>query len=165
MHVLPNSKIPFSSLPLDVMISNRTAALKKKQETSMEDNKGAGVDSNYFLLDEFNFPHAVAIHESSLKAEPLIVTYKKCYMMCGLDRNPNAGVTIIVTPKWMFVSPLMGPYTHHQGMPVYIDGYAYTGIINVQVTEKEWPATAGLVEKTQLTPYEILEISSTKQQE
>jgi hypothetical protein len=32
MHVLPNSKIPFASLPLDVLIANRTAALKKKQD-------------------------------------------------------------------------------------------------------------------------------------
>jgi hypothetical protein len=31
----------------------------------------------------------------------------------------------------MFVSTLTSPYAHHQGMPVYIDGYAYTGIINV----------------------------------
>lgn len=81
-------------------------------------------------------------------------------MMLGLDRLPEVGVTIIVTPKWMFVATLTGPYTHHQGMPVYIDGYAYTGIINVQNTEKDWPATAGLVDKTELTPFEILEISS-----
>jgi len=32
MHILPNSKIPFSSLPLDVLISNKTAALKKRSE-------------------------------------------------------------------------------------------------------------------------------------
>ena len=45
-------------------------------------------------------------------------------------------------------------------MPVYADGLAYTGIFNVQVSVKEWPATAGLVDKTDLTPYEILEKSS-----
>jgi hypothetical protein len=131
MHILPNSKIPFSSLPLDVMISNRTAALKKKQETSLDEGKGASADANFFILDEFSFPHAVALHESALKAEPLIATYRKCYMMLNLDRSPDAGVTIIVTPKWMFVATLTGPYTQHNGMPVYVDGYAYTGIINV----------------------------------
>jgi hypothetical protein len=36
----------------------------------------------------------------------------------------------------MFVSTLSGPYTYHKEMPVYIDGYAYTGILNMQITEK-----------------------------
>ena len=60
----------------------------------------------------------------------------------------------------MFLAPLTGPYATHQGLPVYIDGYAYTGIIDIQVTEQTWPATAGLVDKTSLTPFEVLEISS-----
>ncbi len=29
MHILPNSKIPFANLPLDVLIANKTAAIKK----------------------------------------------------------------------------------------------------------------------------------------
>jgi len=60
----------------------------------------------------------------------------------------------------MFLASLTGPYAENQGMPVYADGLAYTGIFNVQVSVKEWPATAGLVDKTDLTPYEILEKSS-----
>lgn len=61
----------------------------------------------------------------------------------------------------MFVAPLVGPYTIYQGLPVYLDAYAYLGIVNVQVVEEEWPATAGLVERTQLLPTEVLEKSST----
>ena len=134
MHILPNAKIPFASLPLDVMISNRTAALKKKHDvSSLDEGKGAGADGNFFTLDEFAFPHAVALHESALKAEPLIATYRKCYMLLNLDRTPDAGITLIVTPKWMFVATLTAPYTQHNGMPVYVDGYAFTGILNVQV--------------------------------
>ena len=48
----------------------------------------------------------------------------------------DVGLTILVTPKWMFVAPLTGHYTQYQGLPVYVDGYAYTGIMNIQVTEK-----------------------------
>ncbi len=44
-------------------------------------------------------------------------------------------------------------------MPVYVDAYAYTGIFNIQVTEKAWPATAGL-ENDVLAPFEVLERSS-----
>jgi len=44
-------------------------------------------------------------------------------------------------------------------VPVYVDPYAYCGILNIQTTIKEWPATAGLHDDT-LSPYEILERSS-----
>ena len=78
----------------------------------------------------------------------------------------ESGVTIIVTPNWMFVATLTGPYTKHQvyapdlrHVPVYVDPYAYCGILNIQTTIKEWPATAGLHDDT-LSPYEILERSS-----
>jgi len=55
---------------------------------------------------------------------------------------------LIVTPKWMFLATLTRPYAEHRGMPVYVDGYAYTGILNIQVTDLDWPATAGLVDRT-----------------
>ena len=59
----------------------------------------------------------------------------------------------------MFVATLAGPYTTHKNMPVYLDGYAYAGILNIQETEKVWPATAGLA-KHDLDLFEILEKSS-----
>jgi hypothetical protein len=40
-------------------------------------------------------------------------------------------------------------------MPVYVDGYAYAGLFNIQVVEKVWPATAGLV-NDQKKLFEIL---------
>lgn len=59
----------------------------------------------------------------------------------------------------MFVSVLTGPYADVQGMPAYVDAYSYIGVFNIQVTEKAWPATAGLVED-QLSPYQVLEKSA-----
>jgi hypothetical protein len=34
----------------------------------------------------------------------------------------------------MFVATLTGPYTKHEGKPVYIDAYAYCGLVNIQRT-------------------------------
>jgi len=48
----------------------------------------------------------------------------------------EAGLTLIVTPKWMFLAPVFNPYTHNRGMPVYADGYAFAGIMNIQLTQK-----------------------------
>jgi hypothetical protein len=44
-------------------------------------------------------------------------------------------------------------------MPAYVDPYAYVGVFNIQITEKIWPATAGLIED-QLTPLQVLEKSA-----
>ena len=41
MHILPNSKIPFANLPLDILISNKSAALKKKADLAMDDTLGS----------------------------------------------------------------------------------------------------------------------------
>jgi hypothetical protein len=37
MHILPNQKIPFASLPLDVLISAKSALIKKKQAEGNDD--------------------------------------------------------------------------------------------------------------------------------
>jgi hypothetical protein len=100
MHILPNSKIPFANLPLDILISNKASAIKKKADSAMEDvlapKKGGAQmapsvpdSSGCFTLEEFNFPHAIALHEAALKAEPLIATYKKCYMSMNLEAHPG----------------------------------------------------------------------------
>jgi hypothetical protein len=177
MHILPNQKIPFASLPLDVLISAKSALIKKKQAEGNDDviqqssipvKRGQPVPEvpaidtkGVFNLDEYKFPHAVIIHESGLKPETLLQEYRKLFTYLKLDQQPDVGLTLIVTPKWMFIAPLVGPYTVYQGLPVYLDAYAYLGIVNVQVVEEEWPATAGLVERTQLLPTEVLEKSST----
>ncbi len=45
-------------------------------------------------------------------------------------------------------------------MPVYVDGYAYTGIMNIQVTEKGWPETVPAMDAGQMKAMEVLEKSS-----
>lgn len=67
--------------------------MKKQKEAAIEEGKSeqqttVGLDANIITLEEFNFPHAIALHESALKAEPLISTYKKLYMSLGLDQHP-----------------------------------------------------------------------------
>lgn len=175
MHILPNSKIPFASLTLDIMISAKSALMKKlqaeggeeiHQQTTLPPKRGQPVPEpaldtkGVFTLEELKFPHAVIIHDSGLKQETLIQEYRKCFTYLKLDHHPEVGLTLIVTPKWMFVAPLVQAYTVYQGLPVYLDAYAYLGIVNIQVVEKEWPATAGLIDRVQLLPTEVLEKSS-----
>jgi len=59
------------------------------------------------------------------------------------------GMNVIITPKWLFVSIFAKPYAllapapgTVEGVPAYLDGLAYTGIVNLQTEEKTYPATA-----------------------
>ena len=49
----------------------------------------------------------------------------------------------------MFVALLTQPYaTATLGIPVYLDGLAFAGLISLQIIDKDWPATANLVDDT-----------------
>lgn len=62
-----------------------------------------------------------------------------------LKDRPDQGVTVLLSPKWIFVSVLTQPYaTNSNGCPVYLDGFAFAGLMNLQTIEQKWPATAGL---------------------
>lgn len=55
----------------------------------------------------------------------------------------NLGLTVVVTPKWIFVTLLSNPYVKTSNeIPVYLDGYAFCGLVNLQTVEPVWPATA-----------------------
>ena len=59
------------------------------------------------------------------------------------------GITLIVSPRWLFVSILTQPYTTTaNGNPVYLDGFDFAGLLSLQTAEVTWPATAGLEDQT-----------------
>lgn len=136
-----------------------------KSKASKDVKKHDAGSSNIITLDEFKFPHGVYIFDGSvLKDDVLNNAYSKLYMHLTLDNHPDVGITVIITPKWMLLTTLAGPYTQHRGYPVYTDAYAYCGIFNIQTTEHQWPATAGLEDDT-LSAFEVLERSSQLQRE
>ena len=49
----------------------------------------------------------------------------------------------MITPKWMMVCALTGPYlVSEAGLPSYLDGLAFSGLVSLQKVEKKWPRTA-----------------------
>lgn len=81
--------------------------------------------------------------EQNLSSEGLIYSYTKCAVFLGLKDDELSGVTMLLTPKWMFVSTLTGPYMRTtEGLPCYLDGFAYAGAAQLQQVETVWPATA-----------------------
>ena len=72
----------------------------------------------------------------------------------------------------MFIAPLYKPYHYEtqmnvpghdleKGVPVYLDGFAYAGVMNVQTMQPDWPCTTtakGFMEHSAL---EALHLQST----
>ena len=166
MHILPSSKIPFAKVPLDTMISTKLTFKKKKEKLdkdgklsihqAVHPNEKEATDMGLLLIDEFKFDHAIfQIGNGEFTTEGLQYGYKKLYNFLGLHKKTDAGLTVIVTQKWMYMSVVHQPYHREQeidlpeskqdgGVPVYLDGFAYAGILNLQTCIQNWPATAGI---------------------
>ena len=173
MHILPSSKIPFAKVPLDMMISTKLTFMKKRNKILKEGgkfdvdivpvhrNEQDATDVGLILIDEYQFDHAVyQIGDGEFNVEGLQLGYKKLHNFVGLNKKPNAGLTVIVTQRWMFMAILHQPYHREKfidlpepeqdgGVPVYLDGFAYSGILNLQDMIQQWPATAGINVKSQ----------------
>jgi len=131
MHVLPSSKIPFAKIPLDMMISNK-ATFKKKYSKKVKDDSYRDVQATpihegeadadelgLIMLDEFPFEHVVfQIDKEEMTVEGLRYGYKKMSSFLQLDDYPDAGLTLIVAPKWMFLAPLYRPYHIEKGVDI-----------------------------------------------
>lgn len=77
-----------------------------------------------------------------------------------LYEKPDAGVTLLLSPKWMFLSIMTSPYAESdQGFPCYLDGFSFAGLFNIQTVSKKWPATAGL-EDDRISLYDAIERST-----
>jgi hypothetical protein len=107
--------------PLDSMIASRK---KYQHKISKKDKKpgsgGAFLDTvepttkeknatnlGLTFIPEYNFPHAIyEITPSEMSSDGLQLGYRKIVQFLSLKEQPELGVTIIVTPQWMFVSTI-----------------------------------------------------------
>jgi hypothetical protein len=105
----------------------------------------AAKSQGLIVLPEFDFKHVIYnLTEQNLSSEGLVYSYTKCVVFLGLKDEEMAGVTVLLTPKWMFVTQISKPYMEtNEGHPVYLDGFAYAGLVQLQEVEKLWPSTAG----------------------
>lgn len=96
------------------------------------------------MLPEFEFRHVFyKLTEASLSSEGLVYSYTKCALYLNLKDEDHSGVTMVLTNKWMMVAEIGGPYMESaSGMPCFLDGFAYTGLVQLQKVETEWPMTA-----------------------
>lgn len=69
-------------------------------------------------------------------------SYKKLINFLDIASKPDLGLTLVISPNWMFMTTIVGPYhidnsvnipgaELESGLPVYLDGFAYCGIINL----------------------------------
>ena len=112
------------------------------------------------MLDELPFEHAVYLFDS-LNIDAVQHGYRKAHGFLQLCEHYDAGLTVVASPNWMFVAPIFQPYhletmmpglqgtELEAGVPVYLDGFAYAGIVNIQEIIQSWPeSTGGVPAKT-----------------
>jgi hypothetical protein len=162
MHVLPSNKIPFHKVPLDVMISNKKNFQKKYEKRLRQPGSNLGdvkpvhereeeaKEIGLMMVDELPFEHAVFLFDS-LNIDSVMHGYRKAYGFLKLNDHYDSGLTVVVSPNWMFVTRLYQAYHYEKmlpglkgtelesGVPVYLDGFAYAGIINLQTVIQSWP--------------------------
>jgi hypothetical protein len=86
------------------------------------------------VLPEFDFKHVMYfITELAITPEGLIYAFTKCSAFLGVKDMEEEGMTLVVTPKWLMIVPLKDAYMiSDEGNPVYLDGFAFTGLVNIQ---------------------------------
>ena len=115
-----------------------------------------------FMIPEYEFEHCISsLTTSDWSSENGIqCVFAKCADFMRFKSRPDVGMTVLISPKWIFVGLLTQPYaTSSLGHPVYLDGLSFAGLVSLQVTDAVWPATAGL-EDLQPTIFGAMEKSA-----
>jgi len=100
------------------------------------------------MIPEYPYDHVCySLSESQMTESGLQFAFNNCRDFLRLKTRPELGFTVILTNEWIFVSILTQPYTTSaHGYPVYLDGFAFAGLVSLQNSVPSWPATAGLVD-------------------
>jgi plasmid maintenance system killer protein len=126
-------------------------AMYKEQEEKqkLEDIKNEHIyrfsKQSIFCLPEYDFPHFVCILDAKPSDNSLVTDYMKISDELGLENLRKLGITILINEKWMFVTLLSQPYMQlENGVDLFIDPFAYGGILNIHTKNLAWPQTAGI---------------------
>ncbi len=101
----------------------------EKREAKERDASQNGL----LMVHEYQFEHAIyIINEKNMSEEGLSFGYNKCMGFLNLKSRPEVGLTVICSPKWMFVALLTDSYTtNSNGSPVFLDGFCFSGLVSL----------------------------------
>lgn len=156
VHLLPEDKFPFP-LPIETFLKNNESNERKIERRNLKDEQVGSNDEardqfaanakaqGLVVIPEFDFKHVFyKMTEMNLSSEGLVYSYTKCAVFLGLKDEESSGVTVLLSKKWMMVTQIEKPYMmSSEGYPVYLDGLAYAGLVQLQEVESLWPSTVG----------------------
>ena len=121
--------------------------------TQREEMEELALQHGLFMIPEFQFDHCFyQFSYENLANDPatqLAEVFRRCAAFLRLNTNLNAGITVLMSPRWFFLGVLTQPYTNaDNGNPVYLDGFDFAGLFSLQTTSLKWPASAGLEDST-----------------
>ena len=105
------------------MIASRVAYLKKREKALKRGGQSEAhlnplskfeqdaIVNNITVIPEFRFLHGIfKITPSELNADGLTYAFTKLSSFLGLKSRQEDGLTIVVSPQWMFVATLNNAY-------------------------------------------------------
>jgi len=168
VNILPEANIPYK-LPIEIFLKNYESNERKiERRSTKSEEKPTDVARHQFelvaksqgliVLPEYKFKHVIyKLSDKSLSQESLIYSYNKAAMFLGLKENDTDGITMLLTPRWMMITMVTKPYMEtKEGLPVYLDGFAYAGLVQLQEIEKDWPSTAAVGDTEQMSVFQAM---------
>ena len=146
------------------MIKNRETFLKKFESrkkknfmldtlanSQMSKNDNEASEQGIITIPEYKFAHGIfKISSNEMNPDGLQYAFGKLSYFLDLKKTKTThfGLTIVVGPQWMFLATLNQAYHEEmqsdgRKLPVYLDGLAYAGVVNIQDIKQKWPCTAG----------------------
>ena len=103
---------------------------------------------SFFTLEEYEFDHVIHLLKEDLKGEDFSQAYIECISQLGITgenfEKYEAGMVILLFPKFMFVAPMYRPFEECRGRKAFPDPLWYAGIFNLPVLPPQYPQTLGV---------------------
>ena len=127
-----NSKISENEMKIDFLIQN-------------EEFTHYFELNDYFKIETFSangIQHLVKSYtQYNLDAGTVLNDLKNMFRELKINNETGYGFNLILTKEYLFVSPLVNPFSIHKNIPLFAEPHFFAGIFTLPIIEAEWPDT------------------------
>lgn len=97
---------------------------------------------DYFSLETYDFPHLIKYYNfHSFKITNIQNDIKEMMIKLNITNENKKGFVILFTKNYLFMAPLVKPFIHYNGVPLFADPHFFAGLYTLPQIEAEWPYT------------------------
>ena len=130
--LVKNSKISENEMKVDFLIQN-------------EEFTHYFEINDYYKIETFSengIQHLVKSYtQYNLDAGTVLNDLKNMFRELKINNETGYGFNLILTKEYLFVSPLVNPFSSHKNIPLFAEPHFFAGIFTLPIIEAEWPDT------------------------